>query len=191
MTLGEGTSPTEKILRQTNKDLFMRFSGLSKKSRHYSDPTNRPNYCIDVSLHNEQEYSRGRFIENIPDNFSLPTVVIQDVTTEDGRVQIELATTSYGRLPRVVISSDGILFALANVYLFNEEGQALKYEEIEKISYPEKSLQENLDYYGILKEVRRLDYKIEEAGRFTQLNIGDYEKLLSILRQIKTGELRP
>ena len=41
------------------------------------------------------------------------------------------------------------------------------------------------------REVKRLDYKIDEEGRYTQLSVGDYEKLVSILNQIETGELRP
>lgn len=183
----EGTSPTEEILKQTNRDLFRRFSVLANKHKYYSDSINRPHYWIDISLHLE----RDKLWTEIPQDFSLPAVVVQDVTEEDGREQIELATTSLGRLPRIVISADDILYSIKNIYLFNEEGNALKYEEIEKMSHPEKSLRENLLGYGISEEVKKLDYKIEETGRYTQLNVGDYEKLLSILNQIETGELKP
>ncbi|MEK7186129.1 MAG: hypothetical protein AAB675_02085 [Patescibacteria group bacterium] len=183
----EGTSPTEEILRQTNRDLFKRFCVLANKHKYYSDPANRPHYWIDVSLHIE----RDRLWTEIPQDFSLPAVVVQDVIQEDGREEIELATTSFGRLPRIVISADNILYSTANFYLFNEEGDSLKYEEIERISHDGKTLQENLLGYGISGEVKRLDYKIDEEGRYTQLSVGDYEKLVSILNQIETGELRP
>lgn len=184
----------EEILKQTNKDLFRRFSEQHGRFVWPEDPE----HWLDARLIKDPDGAiEDWYMEIMPDGFSFPIIVVYE-THQNARQQVEVSTSRYGRLPRIVVGADGEVYDILNAYYFDEKGNSTKIEDISRASSSsprDSTLEQKLDDIGgqnfSIDVIQRIDVTPEEGNRFVQFSVGDYEKLLSLLYLIEEGELLP
>lgn len=130
------------------------------------------------------------YFRKMPEGFGTPAFLFHNWDRGD---YTERVTTPYGVQNAYVIGSDNKIYYFGNTYFFNQEGEAVKHEEVFTMTdtwekTPDETIQKvwgNKPPHNLTK----VDFVPKEKdSRDTNLEKGDYEKIWGILNQIKNRE---
>lgn len=124
----------------------------------------------------EQGYDHA---PDIPEGFKLPAYIFQFFSYNNS-LQV---TTPYGILPEKVRGSNGKVYLLSNVYFLNDDGQAVKSEQILETDY------EDGDINAAGAKSADIDPSEKDSTRYVHLNNEDYEKIETKLKLIEEDGL--